>query len=65
MANRVFTDKVFLLFIAVPNRRSPSPSVRKAPSLDLIAGPYLTGQWPRDFLTPTHQHAMRDKTTQV
>jgi len=35
--------------IKVSNRRSPSPSIRRTSSLDTIAGPYLTGQWPRDL----------------
>nr|CAB3244226.1 protein FAM117B [Phallusia mammillata] len=55
--------------IKVSNRRSPSPSIRRTSSLDTIAGPYLTGQWPRDggsTVIPTnHNQYMRDKTTQT
>nr|XP_002132100.1 protein FAM117B isoform X1 [Ciona intestinalis] len=40
--------------IKVSNRRSPSPSIRRTASLDTIAGPYLTGQWPRDFVPIQH-----------
>uniref|UniRef100_H2ZIW7 Uncharacterized protein n=1 Tax=Ciona savignyi TaxID=51511 RepID=H2ZIW7_CIOSA len=53
--------------IKVANRRSPSPSIRRTASLDTIAGPYLTGQWPRDFV-PIQQHAGQlvcNKTTQT
>ncbi|XP_078260614.1 protein FAM117B-like isoform X2 [Rhinoraja longicauda] len=43
---------------------SPSNSIRRTSSLDTLAAPYLTGQWPRDV----HSHSapcMRDKATQT
>ncbi|XP_059823358.1 protein FAM117B isoform X1 [Hypanus sabinus] len=43
---------------------SPSSSIRRTSSLDTLAAPYLTGQWPRDV----HSHSapcMRDKATQT
>ncbi|XP_059823360.1 protein FAM117B isoform X3 [Hypanus sabinus] len=43
---------------------SPSSSIRRTSSLDTLAAPYLTGQWPRDV----HSHSapcMRDKATQI
>ncbi|XP_067844224.1 protein FAM117B-like isoform X2 [Heptranchias perlo] len=42
---------------------SPSNNIRRTSSLDTLAAPYLTGQWPRDV----HCHSapcMRDKATQ-
>lgn len=59
--------------IKVSNRRSPSPSIRRAGSgtFDSIATPYLSGQWPRDPSTIVHNiqinyaQGMRDKTTQT
>jgi len=53
---------------SVSSRRSPSPSIRRTSSLDTIAGPYLTGQWPRDgasYLQHCHNPFMKDKCTQV
>ncbi|XP_069790100.1 protein FAM117B-like [Narcine bancroftii] len=43
---------------------SPSNNIRRTSSLDTLAAPYLTGQWPRDI----HSHSapcMRDKATQT
>ncbi|XP_078085004.1 protein FAM117B-like isoform X1 [Mustelus asterias] len=43
---------------------SPSSSIRRTSSLDTLAAPYLTGQWPRDV----HSHSapcVRDKATQT
>ncbi|XP_067844223.1 protein FAM117B-like isoform X1 [Heptranchias perlo] len=43
---------------------SPSNNIRRTSSLDTLAAPYLTGQWPRDV----HCHSapcMRDKATQT
>ncbi|XP_078085006.1 protein FAM117B-like isoform X2 [Mustelus asterias] len=43
---------------------SPSSSIRRTSSLDTLAAPYLTGQWPRDV----HSHSapcVRDKATQA
>ncbi|CAK8675254.1 glucocorticoid-induced transcript 1 protein-like isoform X2 [Clavelina lepadiformis] len=53
--------------IKVSNRRSPSPSIRRTASLDTIAGPYLTGQWPRDVIG-IYQHGIHtrdNKATQT
>uniref|UniRef100_A0A8D0HCB4 Family with sequence similarity 117 member B n=1 Tax=Sphenodon punctatus TaxID=8508 RepID=A0A8D0HCB4_SPHPU len=47
-----------------PPSSSPSSIVRRTPSLDILAAPYLAGQWPRD----NHVQAtpcMRDKATQT
>ncbi|CAI5761942.1 Hypothetical predicted protein [Podarcis lilfordi] len=47
-----------------PPSSSPSSIARRTPSLDLLAAPYLAGQWPRD----NHGQAapcMRDKATQT
>ncbi|MEE6490163.1 hypothetical protein FKM82_015793 [Ascaphus truei] len=49
-----------------PHQRSSSPSsiIRRTSSLDALAAPYLSGQWPRD----NHGQAapcMRDKSTQT
>lgn len=47
-----------------PPSSSPSSIARRTPSLDILAAPYLAGQWPRD----NHGQAapcMRDKATQV
>lgn len=47
-----------------PPSSSPSSISRRTPSLDILAAPYLAGQWPRDNhgqVTP----CMRDKATQV
>ncbi|XP_010888181.2 glucocorticoid-induced transcript 1 protein isoform X2 [Esox lucius] len=38
-----------------------SSAIRRTSSLDAITGPYLTGQWPRDF----HEPCMKDKATQT
>ncbi|XP_072339837.1 protein FAM117B isoform X1 [Scyliorhinus torazame] len=43
---------------------SPSSNIRRTSSLDTLAAPYLTGQWPRDV----HSHSapcVRDKATQT
>ncbi|XP_041056419.1 protein FAM117B isoform X3 [Carcharodon carcharias] len=43
---------------------SPSSNIRRTSSLDTLAAPYLTGQWPRD----SHSHSapcVRDKATQA
>ncbi|XP_067892278.1 protein FAM117B-like isoform X1 [Heterodontus francisci] len=43
---------------------SPSNNIRRTSSLDTLAAPYLTGQWPRD----AHSHSapcVRDKATQT
>ncbi|XP_072339859.1 protein FAM117B isoform X4 [Scyliorhinus torazame] len=43
---------------------SPSSNIRRTSSLDTLAAPYLTGQWPRDV----HSHSapcVRDKATQA
>uniref|UniRef100_A0AAY4B235 Uncharacterized protein n=1 Tax=Denticeps clupeoides TaxID=299321 RepID=A0AAY4B235_9TELE len=40
-----------------------STAIRRTSSLDTVTGPYLTGQWPRDVLTPDPS-CMRDKATQ-
>ncbi|XP_067892279.1 protein FAM117B-like isoform X2 [Heterodontus francisci] len=43
---------------------SPSNNIRRTSSLDTLAAPYLTGQWPRD----AHSHSapcVRDKATQI
>ncbi|XP_078407749.1 protein FAM117B-like isoform X3 [Cetorhinus maximus] len=43
---------------------SPSSNIRRTSSLDTLAAPYLTGQWPRD----AHSHSapcVRDKATQA
>ncbi|XP_072339844.1 protein FAM117B isoform X2 [Scyliorhinus torazame] len=43
---------------------SPSSNIRRTSSLDTLAAPYLTGQWPRDV----HSHSapcVRDKATQI
>ncbi|XP_078407748.1 protein FAM117B-like isoform X2 [Cetorhinus maximus] len=43
---------------------SPSSNIRRTSSLDTLAAPYLTGQWPRD----AHSHSapcVRDKATQT
>lgn len=50
--------------LKVSNRRSQSPCIRRTSSLDTIAAPYLTGQWPRDAGVQ-YQYVMRDKTTQT
>ncbi|XP_053136659.1 protein FAM117B isoform X3 [Hemicordylus capensis] len=47
-----------------PPSSSPSNIARRTPSLDILAAPYLAGQWPRDNhgqVTP----CMRDKATQT
>ncbi|XP_042293801.1 LOW QUALITY PROTEIN: protein FAM117B [Sceloporus undulatus] len=47
-----------------PPSSSPSSIARRTPSLDLLAAPYLAGQWPRE----NHGQAapcMRDKSTQT
>ncbi|XP_032072328.1 protein FAM117B [Thamnophis elegans] len=47
-----------------PPSSSPSSISRRTPSLDILAAPYLAGQWPRDNhgqVTP----CMRDKATQT
>nr|XP_028557521.1 protein FAM117B [Podarcis muralis] len=47
-----------------PPSSSPSSIARRTPSLDLLAAPYLAGQWPRE----NHGQAapcMRDKATQT
>ncbi|KAJ6665245.1 hypothetical protein lerEdw1_004294 [Lerista edwardsae] len=47
-----------------PPSSSPSTVARRTPSLDILAAPYLAGQWPRD----NHGQAapcMRDKATQI
>ncbi|XP_064647519.1 protein FAM117B-like isoform X2 [Lineus longissimus] len=44
-------------------RSSPSPAIRRTGSLDAIAGPYLTGQWPRESMFS--QPGMTDKSTQT
>ncbi|XP_062971951.1 protein FAM117B [Elgaria multicarinata webbii] len=47
-----------------PPSSSPSSIARRTPSLDILAAPYLAGQWPRD----NHGQAapcMRDKATQT
>ncbi|XP_028836861.1 glucocorticoid-induced transcript 1 protein isoform X2 [Denticeps clupeoides] len=41
-----------------------STAIRRTSSLDTVTGPYLTGQWPRDVLTPDPS-CMRDKATQT
>ncbi|KAM8826755.1 glucocorticoid-induced transcript 1 protein isoform 3-T3 [Synchiropus picturatus] len=45
-----------------PQTRNSS-AIRRTSSLDAITGPYLTGQWPRDFHGPYPSH-MKDKATQ-
>uniref|UniRef100_UPI00398F3AF1 protein FAM117B isoform X1 n=1 Tax=Pristiophorus japonicus TaxID=55135 RepID=UPI00398F3AF1 len=50
--------------ISRPSLVSPSNNIRRTSSLDTLAAPYLTGQWPRDV----HSHSapcMRDKATQT
>ncbi|XP_060639090.2 protein FAM117B isoform X2 [Anolis sagrei] len=47
-----------------PPSSSPSSIARRTPSLDILAAPYLAGQWPRE----NHGQAapcMRDKATQT
>ncbi|KAM8826754.1 glucocorticoid-induced transcript 1 protein isoform 2-T2 [Synchiropus picturatus] len=46
-----------------PQTRNSS-AIRRTSSLDAITGPYLTGQWPRDFHGPYPSH-MKDKATQT
>ncbi|XP_056141842.1 glucocorticoid-induced transcript 1 protein-like isoform X2 [Lampris incognitus] len=41
-----------------------SSAIRRTSSLDAITGPYLTGQWPRDFHGP-YPSCMKDKATQT
>ncbi|KAL0984812.1 hypothetical protein UPYG_G00147290 [Umbra pygmaea] len=41
-----------------------SNAIRRTSSLDAITGPYLTGQWPRDFHEP-YPSCMKDKATQT
>uniref|UniRef100_A0A4W3J913 Family with sequence similarity 117 member Bb n=1 Tax=Callorhinchus milii TaxID=7868 RepID=A0A4W3J913_CALMI len=60
--------KLILCFFSVEKSRqplvSPSNNIHRTSSLDTLAAPYLTGQWPRDI----HSHSapcMRDKATQT
>ncbi|CAH1789271.1 unnamed protein product [Owenia fusiformis] len=52
-----------------PVRLSPSGGIRRTGSLDTIAGPYLTGQWPRDRREVNVSHSVpeqpADKSTQT
>ncbi|KAG7216464.1 hypothetical protein INR49_001950 [Caranx melampygus] len=41
-----------------------SSAIRRTSSLDAITGPYLTGQWPRDYHGP-YPSCMKDKATQT
>ena len=62
----------FIFFFPVehpkPVRLSPSSTAKRTGSLDTIAGPYLTGHWPRCDVTvcnPLLAAQPQDKATQV
>ncbi|OCT63839.1 protein FAM117B isoform X2 [Xenopus laevis] len=47
-----------------PPSLSPSSLIRRTPSLDTLAAPYLSGQWPRDNQVQTAP-CMKDQSTQT
>ena len=64
--------RFFVFFFPVehpkPVRLSPSSTAKRTGSLDTIAGPYLTGHWPRCDVTvcnPLLAAQPQDKATQV